>query len=120
MAYRTRDVVEAVEAGTGIELEELRVDGGASVMDGLCQYQADLLGLSVTRAASAETTALGAAMLAAVGEGLLDAPAGVQAAYHAGRRFEPAHPGHRPEASYAAWREAIARVRTNQDEPAPR
>jgi glycerol kinase len=115
MAYRTRDVVEAVEAGTGIELEELRVDGGASVMDGLCQYQADLLGLAVTRAASAETTALGAAMLAAVGEGLIEAPAGVESAYHPGRRFEPANAGHRPEAQYAAWKAAVERVRTNHD-----
>ncbi len=113
MAYRTRDVVEAVEAGAGIELEELRVDGGASVMDGLCQFQADLLGLTVTRAASAETTAMGAALLAAVGEDLVEAPAGVEKAYHPGRRFEPVNPGKRPEAEYAAWQEAVARVRTN-------
>ena len=117
MAYRTRDVVEAVEEGAGLELEELRVDGGASVMDGLCQFQADLLGLPVTRAASAETTALGAAMLAAVGEGLIEMPAGVEAAHHPGRRFEPANPGKRPEAAYAAWRQAIDRVRTAQSDP---
>jgi glycerol kinase len=111
MAYRTRDVVEAVEEGSGIVLAELRVDGGASVMDGLCQFQADLLGLPVTRAASAETTAVGAAMLAAVGEGLIDAPGGVEDAYRAGRRFEPAEPGVRPQAPYAAWRMAVDRVR---------
>jgi glycerol kinase len=111
MAYRTRDVVEAVEAGSGISLEELRVDGGASVMDGLCQFQADLLGLTVSRAASTETTALGAAMLAAVGEGLIEAPGGVAAAYKPGRRFTPAQPGVRPEAPYAAWRRAVERVR---------
>ncbi len=113
MAYRTRDVIEAVEQGAGIRLEELRVDGGASVMDGLCQFQADLLALPVTRAASSETTALGAAMLAAVGEGLIDMPAGVEAAHHAGRRFDPATPGKRPQAGYDAWKAAVARVRTN-------
>ncbi|MDQ6857182.1 MAG: glycerol kinase GlpK [Candidatus Dormibacteraeota bacterium] len=117
MAYRTRDVVEAVEQGAGLTLEELRVDGGASVMDGLCQFQADLLALPVTRAASAETTALGAAMLAAVGEGIIDMPAGVEAAHHPGRRFEPATPGQRPEAKYAAWKEAVARVRTQPPKP---
>jgi glycerol kinase len=111
MAYRTRDVIEAVEEGSGVSLEELRVDGGASVMDGLCQFQADLLGLTVSRAASTETTALGAALLAAVGEGLIDAPDGVTAAYKPGRRFTPAHPGIRPEAPYAAWRRAVERVR---------
>jgi glycerol kinase len=116
MAYRTRDVVEAVEAGAGIDLDELRVDGGASVMDGLCQFQADLLGFPVTRAGSAETTAQGAAMLAAVGEDLVEAPAGVEAAYHPGRRFDPAHPGKRPTEQYQAWRQAVARVRTTRDD----
>src|SRR5207302_10644308 len=72
MAWRTRDVVEAMETAAGVRLDELRVDGGASVMDGLCQFQADVLGLPVARAATSETTATGAAWLAAVGEGLLD------------------------------------------------
>ncbi|MBJ7593513.1 MAG: glycerol kinase GlpK [Candidatus Dormibacteraeota bacterium] len=114
MAYRTRDVIEAVERGAGIRLEELRIDGGASVMDGLCQFQADLLGLPVTRAGSAETTALGAAMLAAVGEDLIEAPTGVEAAYRPGRCFNPAHPGERPGEQYQAWKEAVERVRSHQ------
>ncbi len=119
MAYRTRDVIEAVEHGAALTLEELRVDGGASVMDGLCQFQADLLGLPVTRAGTSETTALGAAMLAAVGEGLVDMPAGVQAAHHAGRRFDPVTPGRRPAAPYEAWQAAVARVRTGEHLPQP-
>ena len=113
MAFRTRDVVEAMEGAAGIRFEELRVDGGASVMDGFCQFQADLLGLPVTRAATTETTAFGAALLAAVGEDLLDAPAGVLAAHRPGRRFAPASPGNRPADSYAAWQDAVARVRTH-------
>lgn len=111
MAYRVRDVVEAMERG-GVVLNELRVDGGASVMDGLCQFQADLLGLPVTRADTSESTALGAAMLAAVGAELIEAPAGVTAAHHAGRTFHPAHPGTRPDAPYRAWSEAVSRVRS--------
>ncbi len=112
MAYRTRDVVEAMEAGGGVALAELRVDGGASVMDGLCQFQADLLGIPVTRAGSPDTTAVGAAMLAAVGEDLLDAPNGVAAAYRPGHRFEPAHPGRRPHEPYQAWLRAVDRIRS--------
>jgi glycerol kinase len=112
MAYRTRDVVEAMEAGGGVTLAELRVDGGASVMDGLCQFQADLLGLPVTRAGSPDTTAVGAAMLAAVGEELLEAPDGVSAAYHSGQRFEPAEPGRRPQEPYQAWLRAVQRIRS--------
>jgi glycerol kinase len=112
MAFRTRDVVEAMEAAGGLRLEELRVDGGASVMDGLCQFQADLLGIPVARAATAETTALGAAWLAAVGEGMVSGPEAVAAAWRPGRRFQPANPGRRPEAVYAAWQDAVRRVRS--------
>jgi glycerol kinase len=113
MAYRTRDVVEAMERSAGIGFDELRVDGGASVMDGMCQFQADLLGIPVARAASAETTALGAAWLAALGEGLLDGIDAVAAAWRPGRRFEPREPGRRPVESYAAWLDAVSRVRSN-------
>jgi glycerol kinase len=111
MAYRTRDVVEAMEQSSGIRFDELRVDGGASVMDGMCQFQADLLGLPVARAASAETTAVGAAWLAAVGEGLLDGVEAVRLAWRPGRRFEPREPGSRPQEQYAAWLDAVRRVR---------
>ncbi|MBV9101406.1 MAG: glycerol kinase GlpK [Candidatus Dormibacteraeota bacterium] len=112
MAYRTRDVVEAMEAASGTVFSELRVDGGASVMDGLCQFQADLLGIPVARAATAETTAVGAAMLAAVGESLTDGPDAVAAAWRPGARFEPGHPGTRPSENYAAWLDALSRVRS--------
>ncbi|HEV3124264.1 MAG TPA: glycerol kinase GlpK [Candidatus Dormibacteraeota bacterium] len=112
MALRTRDVVEAMESAGGLRLDELRVDGGASVMDGLCQFQADLLGIPVARAASAETTALGAAWLAAVGEDLIAGPAAVAAAWRPGRRFHPATPGRRPAAPYEAWKDAVNRVRS--------
>jgi len=112
MAFRTRDVVEAMEAAAGLRLDELRVDGGASVMDGLCRFQADLLGIPVARARSAETTAIGAAWLAAVGEGLIDGPEAVAAAWEPGRRFEPAEPGRRPTELYDSWLDAVARVRS--------
>ena len=112
MAYRTRDVVEAMEAAGGIRFAELRVDGGASVMDGLCQFQSDLLGLPVARAATAETTAAGAAMLAAIGVGMRSGVDEVAAGWRPGRRFEPESPGTRTEASYRDWLEAVGRVRT--------
>jgi glycerol kinase len=113
MAYRTRDVVEAMEQASGARLEELRVDGGASLMDGLCQFQADLLGIPVARAATAEATALGAAFLAALAEGLVGGIDELAGSWRAGRRFEPANPGARPEAPYAAWLDAVRRVRSD-------
>jgi glycerol kinase len=114
MALRTRDVVEAMEAA-GARFAELRVDGGASVMDGLLQFQADLLGIPVARASTAETTAVGAAWLAAVGAELLDGPEAVAATWRPGRRFEPATPGSRPEQPYAAWQDAVRRVRSSPE-----
>lgn len=117
MAFRTRDVVEAMEAAADVRIAELRVDGGASVMDVLCQFQADLLGIPVARAATPETTAMGAAWLAAVAEGLLDGSEAVRAIWRPGRRFLPARPEERPDAAYAAWREAVDRVRRRPSSP---
>ncbi|WP_287155800.1 glycerol kinase GlpK [Candidatus Solincola tengchongensis] len=70
MALQTCDVVEAMVEETGIPLKELRVDGGASVMDMLLQYQADLLGVPVRRPVIPETTSLGAALLAGLATGV--------------------------------------------------
>jgi glycerol kinase len=112
MALRTRDVVEAMEQASGVAFRELRVDGGASLMDGLCQFQADLLGLPVARAATSDATALGAAWLAAVGEGLIGSAAEAAAGWKPGRRFLPAAPGVRPVDAYRRWREAVDRVRS--------
>ena len=117
MAYRTRDVVEAMEASSGVPFAELRVDGGASRLDSLCQFQADLLGIPVTRAASVEATAFGAGMLAAVGAGLVDGIESVERAWTPGRRFEPAAPGRRPDDAYAGWLRALERVFTDAIDP---
>ena len=111
MAYRTRDVIEAMEQAAGITIDELRVDGGATVMDGLCQFQADLLGIPVARAQSAEATARGAALLAALGAGLVPSIEAAAATWQPGARFEPAQSGQRPARQYDAWLAAVARVR---------
>ena len=70
MVHQTRDVVDAMCAGSGRRVEALRADGGASAMDLLIQLQADQLGVPVTRPAHQETTALGAAYLAGLAEGV--------------------------------------------------
>ena len=70
MAYQTRDVVDAMTARRGHPCMTLRVDGGASVMDLLLQMQADQLGVPVRRPVDQETTALGAAYLAGLAEGV--------------------------------------------------
>ncbi len=70
IAYRTKDVMDAMSDDSGIKLEKLFVDGGASVNDFLMQFQADILNTNVIRPENTETTALGAAYLAAIGLGI--------------------------------------------------
>jgi glycerol kinase len=70
MAYQTRDAVDAMVAVSGTPIKDLRVDGGASVMDVLMQVQAEQLGVTVRRPIDQETTALGAAFLAGLAEGV--------------------------------------------------
>ncbi len=111
MAYQTRDVVDAVTAATGTRLAELRVDGGASVMDILCQLQADLLGVTVRRPAAQETTALGAAYLAGIAEGVWSTPAEAADAWTQDASFEPSMPDAFVDAGLATWRRAVERSR---------
>ena len=112
MAYQSRDVVEAMSAASGTRLSELRVDGGASVMDVLLQIQADQLGVPVIRASVAETTALGAAYLAGIAEGVwsgLDDVASLLSESDADRRFQPDPDRRRADADYAQWQRAVGR-----------
>ncbi len=66
MAYQTKDVLNAMENDSGIKIKSLNVDGGASANNFLLQFQADILGLEVSRPEITESTALGAAFLAAL------------------------------------------------------
>jgi len=111
MAFQTRDVVDAMAAASGTGVRDLRVDGGASVMDVLLQIQADQLGVPVIRSATAEATALGAAYLAGLAEGVWDSPADVVANWSAGREFTPAADRTRADADHARWQRAVDRSR---------
>jgi glycerol kinase len=111
MAFQTRDVVDAIVAASGTRPAEMRVDGGASAMNLLCQFQADLLGVPVRRAACAETTALGAAYLAGIAEGLWDSPAAAAASWSAEASFEPGMDAEDRDRRVAAWHRAVERSR---------
>jgi len=110
MAYQTRDVVQAMEGDSGRALAELRVDGGAAVMDVLCQFQADLLGIAVRRPRQTETTALGAAFLAGLGVGTWT-DSDLAGLWKLDREFEPAISRDQAEALQAQWRRAVERSR---------
>jgi len=110
MAYQTRDVVDAMVAVSGTQLTDLRVDGGASVMDLLLQFQADQLRVPVRRPTDQETTGLGAAYLAGLAEGVWpDLPA-VGAQWREDRTFDPAPDRGPADAGYATWRRAVERA----------
>ncbi len=109
MAYQVRGVVDIMSESSGLELGELRVDGGASVMDLLLQLQADQLGVAVTRPISQQTTALGAAYLAGLAEGFWDSLADVSAAWAADTRVEPALDRSEPDRLYGRWQQAVER-----------
>lgn len=111
MAYQTRDVVEAMSADSGLHLSELRVDGGASVMDLLCQVQADQLGVVVRRPALLETTALGAAYLAGLAEGVWAGPGEIASGWRAAAEFEPKASRDEVDSAYAGWKKALQRAK---------
>lgn len=110
MALQTRDVTEAMSAGAGRGISELRIDGGAAVNNLLCSIQADQLGVPVNRPIVTETTALGAAMLAGLAEGVWSSPAEAASAWRLDRRFEPSDDRSSADRLHALWRQALERT----------
>ena len=111
MAYQTRDVIDSMCKATGTPLSELRVDGGASVMELLLQLQADLVGVPVVRAAVSDTTALGAALLAGLAEGVWTSTGEIAAAWRSDHRAIPSDTQPLAEAAYQVWKRAVERSR---------
>lgn len=111
IALQTADVFQAMKADSGLNLSELRVDGGASQNDLLMQIQANVLGVPVVRSQMQETTALGAAYLAGLGIGMWADATELASNWKAGRSFEPLWPTDQRVQHTARWREAVARSR---------
>ena len=109
MAYQTRDVVDAMTASSGTPLIELRVDGGASVMDVLCQFQADQLGVPVLRPLNQETTALGAAYLAGIAEGVWASIDEVATHWGLDAEFSPVDDRADADGLHTQWLRAVER-----------
>jgi glycerol kinase len=110
ICYQSRDVVEAMTKDSGVRLDVLRVDGGATANDGLMQLQADILGVPVSRPVVAETTALGAAYAAGLAVGFWSGLDELRANWREDRRFEPTWSDDRRESGYAAWHKAVERT----------
>ena len=111
MAYQTRDVVDAMASVSGRSVAELRVDGGASAMDLLLQLQADQLGVPVARPRVQETTALGAAYLAGLAEGVWSSLDELSGHWTLDHRAEPTTDRAVADAAHAMWLRAVERSR---------
>jgi glycerol kinase len=109
IAYQTADLLEAMQADTGVPLQQLRVDGGAAQNNLLMQFQADVLGVPVVRPAITETTALGAAYLAGLAVGFWQSSEEIADQWRIERRFEPRI--RKPQANRlrAQWKGALDR-----------
>ena len=109
MAYQTRDVLEVMRREANLPLKELRVDGGASVMDLLLQFQADITGAVVRRAATSDTTALGAAYLAGLSSGFWENIDDLAGRWKQGAFFEPKMDEETRKNLYNGWLRAVKR-----------
>jgi glycerol kinase len=112
IAFQVADLLEAARADAGIDLAELRVDGGAAANNYLLQFQADMLGVAVVRPKVTETTALGAAYLAGLAVGFWDSTDAVARHWRVDRRFEPSVPSSAAAARRAEWHEALNRSKS--------
>ncbi|PZS13279.1 MAG: glycerol kinase [Pseudonocardiales bacterium] len=119
-AFQTREVVDAMNADLaaqrspvaagGVELTELKVDGGMVGNELLMQFQADILDVPVVRPAIAETTALGAAYAAGLAVGFWSSTEEIRANWTADKRWEPAMERARRESLYADWKKAVTKT----------
>jgi len=111
MAFQSRDLVDAMQLDSGLKLNELKVDGGASVNNRLMQFQSDLLGTTVRRPKVSETTALGAAYLAGLAVGYWKDEQEIAKNWILDQQFEPALDQSDRESRYAMWQKAVGRSR---------
>ena len=108
-AYQSADVVEAMAADSGVDLAELRVDGGMTSNDTLMQFQADLLGVDVVRPKVAETTALGAAYGAGLAVGVWAGVDEIRSMWSEDARWSPGMPEAERSRLLNRWRQAVER-----------
>lgn len=107
LAYQTKDVLEAMEADSGIQLQKLAVDGGAVANNFLMQFQANLLGADVDRPRVLETTALGAAYLAGLAVGYWAGKQDIIQNKVIERTFEPSMESAERDGLYEGWKTAV-------------
>ena len=111
IAFQTADVLEAMEADARMPIQELRVDGGATVNDALMQFQADVLGVPLVRPKVTETTALGAACLAGLVTGCWKDTRELEEHWQRQKTFQPAMDAAKVAGLKRDWRKAVGRAK---------
>jgi len=111
IAYQVADVIDAMEADSGIETPELRADGGAAANDLLMQFQADILGVPVVRPQVLETTALGSAYLAGLAVDFYESMDEIQEQWKVDQRFTPSMDASRVKELRYNWNKALERAK---------
>jgi len=109
-AFQTREVLDAMNADSGVPLTELRVDGGMVVNETLMQFQADILGVDVVRPKVAETTALGAAYAAGLAVGYWSGTDEIRANWGEGKRWSPQMDPAERERLFRNWKKAVSKT----------
>lgn len=109
-AFQTREVLDAMEADSGVKLSSLKVDGGMVHNDLLMQFQADILNVPVVRPIVAETTALGAAYAAGLATGFWNSPQDLRANWGKDREWTPKMDAAEREGLYRQWKKAVNRT----------
>jgi glycerol kinase len=108
-AYQTRDILEAMEKDSGVELNALKVDGGMVVNDLLMQFQADILNVPVIRPVVTETTALGAAYAAGLAVGMWDTLDDLKSNWQQDKRWQPTMDDSERHQLFHSWGKAVQR-----------
>ncbi len=109
-AFQTREVLDAMEADSGVKLAELKVDGGMTANETLMQFQADQVGVPVVRPVVPETTALGAAYAAGIAVGYWSGESDVVANWAEDKRWEPAQDSTERDRLYRNWKKAVTKT----------
>ena len=109
-AYQTREVLDAMNADSGVELKALKVDGGMVYNDLLMQFQADVLGVPVVRPKVAETTALGAAYAAGLAVGFWQSADDIRKNWGMDKTWQPSADDTARTKLYAQWKKAVTRT----------
>ncbi|GAB3522344.1 glycerol kinase GlpK [Arthrobacter monumenti] len=109
-AFQTREVLDAANADAGVDMEDLRVDGGMVANDALMQFQADILGIPVIRPQVIETTALGAAYAAGLAVGFWESTDDVTANWSEDKRWEPQMDAGERDRQLRLWKKAVTRT----------